>query len=283
MLRSIDVGKILIKKLWLTKTDWDDRFPRVLQKECLQYQSQILEIKNVSIPCWIGPISESQNAEIHGFSDASNLAYGAVIYLRIQSSAHNLHTSLLFSKTKVAPLKVQSIPRLELCGAVLLSRAMKFVIQFLSFEKINIHCWTDSTVVLNWIKSYQSKWKAFVANRVSELQKELPNAQWHQISSYKNPANCGSRGCSATDLRSHELWRNGPVWVKLDKECWPKGKEIANTNLEMRGSVNINVQSFFKAKELFSRFSSWSKLLRTFVYIFRFTQHCKFRANEYCN
>lgn len=107
--------------------------------------------------------------ELHGFSDASKTAYAAVIYLRVEDHQGNIHISLVTSKTKVAPIRQVSIPRLELCGAVLLAKLMAEVGEVMGVQKLDWHAWTDSEVVLAWLNSHPSRWKTFVANRVSDI------------------------------------------------------------------------------------------------------------------
>jgi len=82
--------------------------------------------------------------------------------------------------------------------------------------------WTDSTITLTWLKQHPSKWNTYIANRVSEVQTLLSSATWHHVSSKENPANCASRRLSASMLLSHDLWWNGPTWLKRSSTTWPK-------------------------------------------------------------
>jgi len=109
--------------------------------------------------------------ELQGFCDSSEAAYAAVLYLRVVASNNTAKCFLLMGKSKVAPSKRITIPRLELCGAWLLARLLHFVRQNLT--RINIKevtAWSDSTVALAWIKSQTAQLKTFVANRVVQIQ-----------------------------------------------------------------------------------------------------------------
>ncbi|XP_017891297.1 uncharacterized protein LOC108631691, partial [Ceratina calcarata] len=119
-------AKILLQIFWIRKLKWDEPLPDDLAERCLSYQSQLLLLRKIEIPRWTGQSNEPQQYQLHGFADASNAAYAAAIYLRVESLDGTVRVALLIAKTKVAPLKVQSIPRLELCAAVLLARLVQF-------------------------------------------------------------------------------------------------------------------------------------------------------------
>ncbi|GFX07981.1 uncharacterized protein TNCV_1236621 [Trichonephila clavipes] len=111
------------QKLWLTKTDWDSPIPKQLTKDWLRFQKAFNEINYLTVSRWVILTAEN-TVELHGFADASSLAYAAAIYCR-QKHNGKIKVQLLVSKTKVAPVKQVSIPRLELCGAHLLSKLFK--------------------------------------------------------------------------------------------------------------------------------------------------------------
>ncbi|KAG1673513.1 hypothetical protein GQR58_015535 [Nymphon striatum] len=157
--------------------------------------------------------SSIPNLELHGFGDASEKGYGAAIYLRIPcSSAYR--TCLVMAKSRVAPLKQMTVPRLELMGALLVARLIMFVKNALHFSDVSIHCWSDSTIVLQWIKGHPSKWKTFIANRIYEIHELTSPDSWSHCSGESNPADLMTRGVSAQNLVDSELWLNGPIWLR---------------------------------------------------------------------
>ncbi len=86
-----------------------------------------------------------------------------------------------------------SLPRLELCAAVLLVRLVKRVREIITVEDSKVFAYSDLTVVLHWLKSQPSEWKVFVANRVAEVQGGLPVTSWRHVRSEANPADTESR------------------------------------------------------------------------------------------
>jgi transposase InsO family protein len=119
------------------------------------------------------------------------------------------------SKTKVAPLKTQSIARLELCAALVGARLLKAVQESLKrLEiKMDVYAWTDSEIVLHWLNAYPGKWNTYVANRTSEIQEVLPRSMWYHIPTKQNPADCASRGQSVEEFMENHMWKYGPECI----------------------------------------------------------------------
>ena len=135
-------------------------------------------------------------------------------------------TSLVTSKTRVAPLATTTIPRLELCGAQLLSKLLQTVKDALNVPLLDVYAWCDSSITLGWINSSQSKLKTFIANRVADITVRIPPSNWRYISTEHNQADVASRGASPRELLGNELWWKGPPWLTLSPNVWPTRTDL---------------------------------------------------------
>ena len=145
-----------------------------------------------------------------GFSDALDAAYAAIIYIHIETDV-SIKTSLIASKTKVAPISGETTPRLELLGAYLLARLIKpYRKQFTLTEFL---CWVDSNAALFWVKSVECEWKQFIQNRIDKVRKRMSPGTWNYCPGELNPADIPTRGLGETDLKDNETWRYGPKFL----------------------------------------------------------------------
>ena len=148
---------------------------------------------------------EVKSVQLHGFCDASESAYTAAVYLRVLDEKDTITISLVVAKTKVAPIKRLTIPRLELCGAVLLARLVNHVGKVLQIHTNDAYAWTDSLVVLSWLRGNPRRFKTFVGNRVSEVMELIPPNRWQHVKGSDNPADSASRGVFPAELIKHVL------------------------------------------------------------------------------
>jgi hypothetical protein len=214
-------AKMLFQHIWTLKVDWDESLSADLHTEWREYYAQLPLLNNIRFPRKT-TIKSAAEIELHGFCDASERAYGACVYLRTITSDGHVWTRLLTTKSKVAPLKSQTIPRLELSGALLLTTLVTTVLQALSRNISWIVYWTDSTIVLHWINTSPHTLKTFVANRMAEIQRKTQISDWRHIPTTDNPADLISRGQSAKDFLRSTIWQYGPEWLQHPEEHWPK-------------------------------------------------------------
>ena len=147
-----------------------------------------------------------QQLQLHGFSDASQAAYGAVVYARYLHKDATVSITLITAKTRVAPVKGLSIPRLELCGAKLLAQLISATATDIEVPASNLYGWCDSTAVFSWLRNPPSKESVFVNNRVTATIDLLPASRWRYVATKDNPADLASRGVFPQDLIVQELW-----------------------------------------------------------------------------
>ncbi|XP_029172429.1 uncharacterized protein LOC114941586 [Nylanderia fulva] len=273
-------AKIFMQKLWTARCEWDAVLPHELFAAWRSYYAHLSTLREILIPRWNGYGSDTVSAEIHGFADASTAAYGAVVYLKLTKRNGSVKITLMSAKSKVAPLKPLTVPRLELSATVLLARLIAFVRTLIPIPSMICHCWTDSTVVLAWLKQSPARWKIFVANRVHEVQSQVPDAIWHHVPSPQNPADLASRGVQPADLKEHLLWWQGPAWLQLPSTQWPEGSESVTTESLTEARAHVHIAQTPNEWELMTRFSSWTKLLRVTAYIRRFTQRLRYRRSQ---
>lgn len=218
-------AKVFMQLLWTLvgengkKLDWDQPLPLTVGESWRKFHIQLPILNEIYIDrCVI--VSDAVSVEIHCFSDASKKAYGTCLYIRSQGKAGNVKVQLLSSKSKVAPLKSQSIPRLELCGAFLAAQLFDKVRQATNLQ-VKTTFWVDSTCALRWIEAAPSTWSVFVANRVAKIQALTEGCEWRHVPGTDNPADLISRGVGPKEIINNNFWWNGPCWLATDRKNWP--------------------------------------------------------------
>ena len=205
--------KLFFQKLCKTKIGWDDPFNGNLLKTWHKLLNGLDGVTALSLPrCYFQGIQVKViSCSLHGFGDASSKAYAAVIYLDVTTTVAGYLKSVA-SKSRVAPVKELTIPRLELLATLVLARLITHVKEALELDVTitNMTCWTDSRVTLFWIKGEEREWKQFGRNRVSEIRTLVPARRWQHCNGEENPADIPSRGLSPVELSKCPLWKEDP-------------------------------------------------------------------------
>lgn len=212
-------GKLLLQALWKLNLEWDQALPPNIETEFHNFLSDLSTVKSISIPRWLSVFETPSTTELHLFTDSSNYAYGAVIYFVTQNSKGEKFSRLLVAKSRVAPIKALTIPRLELCGAVLGARLLHKILSIFSVS--SYYCWTDSQIVLSQINATTEKFDTFVSHRISEIQERTMKSSWRHVPGDMNPADILSRGIKPQALGSLEQWWCGPHFLKQNQSDWP--------------------------------------------------------------
>ncbi|XP_075163153.1 uncharacterized protein LOC142235779 [Haematobia irritans] len=270
------LGKIFLQHLWCLKLDWDESLPQELVTRWIRFRKEIPILSEIEFDRSFWSTGEMVSIELHGFSDASLRAYGAVVYARACDADGKITVVLVASKSRVAPLKSLSLPRLELQGAVLLAGLMNRVKKYIAFGNPATFYWTDSTLVLQWLASHPSRWSTFIANRVSKIHSTSLVQDWYKIEGRDNQADIVSRGMYPSELKTSELWFKGPKFLNNLKESWPiMGSEPLQISEEMeerRAEFTLTATASDERIDLVStrKFSNnFPKLQRVFAYIYR--------------
>lgn len=217
-------AKILLQNIWRDPTNlkWDAILPDHLSSEWKPFITELTNPIALKVPRWIKLTNKPETIEIHSFCDASNLAYACCVYLRVIHVDGSISCNLIAAKTKVAPVRVITIPRLELCGALLLANLTRKCIQALQIDDFTLTTWCDSKIVLAWLATHPTKWTTFVANRVSQIQEMIDATSWKHVPSKLNPADVASRGCSIEELNTSDMWWHGPPFLLSPTQSEPK-------------------------------------------------------------
>ena len=267
--------KIFVQELCVAKMAWDQPLTGSTLEKWHQLVGQLGETSPILLSrCYLEGIPEQiLSYHLCGFCDASLKAYAAVVYLILDTSTQR-HIRILASKTRVAPLKTQTIPRLELLSALLLARLMDSVAHALEGEVslASPHCFSDSTVAVFWIRGEDKTWKPFVQNRVQEIRALLPSVHWSHCPGQDNPADLPSRGCTHQHLSECQFWLTGPEWLKtaelhpievlpfqMPEECRPEMK--VNKSEATHGLLSAVVPAGIGEVMDCKRYSSVARLL----------------------
>ncbi|XP_076396344.1 uncharacterized protein LOC143265864 [Megachile rotundata] len=268
------VAKRIMQDCWKLKIGWDESVPQELYVRWSSYAEQLNFIRDLSIDRRI--LGENHNRiEVHGFCDASKHGYGACVYIRSTEPNGSVLVRLACSKSRVAPIKEITIPRLELCSAQILARLYKEAHPTFHFPIVRTIFWSDSTIVLQWLKKSPRLLKTFEGNRVAEIQALGNSVEWRHVRSCNNPADALSRGQSPSDFLQNHSWFKGPMWLSRPEDQWPVGADLPVSELPgLRKTTCLATVPI--VNEFFHHFSSYSRLLNITSYVYRFR-----RSNNY--
>ena len=256
---------------------WDEDVPSHILEVWEKWLTELPVLNDHLIPrCYYPRSTEAKYLQLHGFCDASESAYAAVTYLRVIDAEGSVTTSLVVAKTKVAPIKRLTIPRLELCGALLLTKLIRHVGKILQIPTSDTYAWTDSLVVLSWLRGNPRRFRMFVGNRVSEIVKSIPPNRWQHVRGYDNPADSASTGIFPAELKKNNQWWEGPHWLKLPESHWPDQPSLLDDHEphdERRNEEPCLALMAVEEDSILDRFSNYTRLKRVTAWMFRFVHN----------
>ena len=272
-------AKILYREICDRKLGWDRQLTDDLRKLWLAWKQHLPEV--IKVPRPISNLQEKiERVVLHAFADASKEGTSVALYAVIHQGS-KAKQGLLASKSRLSK-KNLSIPRLELVAAHMASNILENASRALKvFPVSTMVAWSDSTVVLHWIKG-SGQYKQFVHNRVSKI-KSKSDIEWRHVSTKQNPSDVGSRGCSGNHLK--EEWFKGPAWLK-DELQWPENFITSSSidseveSKKIKEVMNVAVEDVEdKMRELLNKFSLW-KVIRITCWMRRFIKNCRAKSDE---
>ncbi|XP_040071825.1 uncharacterized protein LOC120844234 [Ixodes scapularis] len=273
---------MLFQRLWERGVEWDQVLPSDLYEAWDKWCTYLTALKDVAVPRLIVRDFNKDKTEkaLHVFCDASTKAYGAVAYVASKEEEGRKCVTIVMAKSRVAPLKRLTLPRLELMGALIGARLAHYLTKKLKMEGLPVYLWTDSMIVFYWIRSSANRWKQFIANRVSEIQGLTEPINWRHCPGSENPADLLTRGLMPSALVENNTWWNGPIWLQCSESSWPsqveerpeceeyKAEEKKDTVVQLTIPDEIHLMNL-------ENYSSFNKLVRVTAWIKRFVNNIK--------
>ena len=273
------VPKLVLQNACRQKLQWDETISESDTDKWANWLQSISSLSKVSIDRCIQPTELDMSTsvvELHMFSDASEYAYGSAVYSKIYDVNGNVKCSLLIGKSRLAPIKAMSIPRLELAAAALSVKLFMLAKQELEFKVHEKYFWTDSMIVLGYINNEGKRYKTFVANRLAVIHDVTSPKDWRYVPTKLNPADLASRGLHPYETAKLERWLTGPLFLQNDISQWPKLVSVMQNDddVELK-SVNSTQADAGKSSDsclsrLVAKYSDWYKLQRAVAWLLRF-------------
>ena len=286
------IPKKIQQQLCKMELDWDECIPEKMAEEVMKWKNNLEELSKLEIPrCFKAATEQNKNSksskpsremkveskaktELHIFCDASEFAYGAVAYLKVYNENFG-KVSFIMGKSRVAPIKMITIPRLELTAAVVAAKMYQFVKDEIDMTIDQVIFWTDSQVVLRYLHNTSSRFKVFVANRIQTIQ-EISNVQdWHYVPTNLNPADLASRGIQPYETEKLRFWLQGLDFLqRTDCPKFGQPRQEENDDIEVKRVMACEVKEH-NFTYMLNYFSSYHKLQRSVIWWMRFIKYLK--------
>ena len=272
-------ARVALQEIWKAKKyDWDDPLPEEICNLWHTLFRELEELNKITIPRCLRPYEICGPSELHVFADASATAYGAVAYL-LWPTSQGPKVSLIAARARVAPLRQATIPRLELMAAVVASRLANTIYNEFKTKPEVVKLWSDSKIVLHWLRSDSTMLKAFVGVRVAEIQSTWESSLWQHVPSALNPADDLSRGVDVKNI--HGRWFQGPAFLRLPESEWPNERlgtienDVERKRPKIVGSINPTTPSIDP-----TNYSNWQRLVRITAYCMRFGRNARVSVED---
>lgn len=270
-------AKQILQEIWRRGTDWDQAIDADLAQQWADWTRHLRSLQHTAVPRCYNGYSDADEVQLHIFVDASELAYAAAIYWRTETADGQVHMSLIAAKAKVAPLKLTSIPRLELQAAVLGSRMAATIIEEHDKKPSSKTFWTDSKTVLTWLKTGGRAYRPFVAHRIAAIEENSTLQEWRWVPTKLNVADDATRDVP-TDFNSAHRWYHGPSFLYEPSSAWPSELPTLPTPTGEEKVNTVTVKNAYNIKEAvpnIERFSKWERLIGATARVLQFIDLCR--------
>jgi len=275
---STTKAKIMLQEVWRSEIGWDDPIPEPILTTWTKWLDELKGIRVVGIPrYYCGNFLSSTEIQLHLFVDASELAFAATAYFRVHSQGE-VSTVFVAAKSRVAPLKPLSIPRLELQAAVM---GVRLAATIKAGHTVNISkttFWTDSRNVTCWIRSDARRFKQFIAHRVGEIHEKSEVEDWRWIPTRLNVADEATRINKVCEFEQSSRWITGPDFLRGPEDEWPTEPVLVPPTDEMEYRSYFIVEH--KPVMNITRFSSWTRLIRATAFVLRYVTNLKLKCQR---
>ncbi|XP_063826507.1 uncharacterized protein LOC135075990 [Ostrinia nubilalis] len=269
-------AKQILQEIWRRSTAWDEHLQDDLAERWAKWVQQLEALRAIEIPRCYPHFTQGDNLQLHVFVDASETAYAAALYWRVEDNDGRAHTTLVLAKSRVAPLKTTSIPRLELQAAVMGTRMASCVLEEHDRKPTTRTFWTDSRTVLTWLRTGARSYKPFVAHRIAEIEENTKIEEWRWVPTKMNVADDGTRDVPR-DFDSEHRWFNGPSFLRDDPATWPteERKIQQDTGEERANLIDRRATKLLEVIPQCDRFSRWERFVRTTARVLQFVDRCR--------
>ncbi len=261
------VAKVILQDLWRMGSDWDDLVDGLIKKRWRKWLEGAKKLSRIKIPRRYTTDERQPNEiQLHVFCDASEVAYGCVAYVRFTFKSGEHSCSLVMSKSRLAPIKTVTVPRLELSAARLGARLGHFIRYELDLPVERIQYWSDSTLTMQYLNNNTHRMKVYVANRVTEILDLTKQEEWGHVPGELNTADLLTRGVQDPEELMKSRWPIAPSFLELDEEFWPRLNfdSLDSEDVEIKKKSVLVAIALVETEGIdLTRISNWVRLKRT--------------------
>ncbi|KAL0822677.1 hypothetical protein ABMA28_004699 [Loxostege sticticalis] len=272
-------AKIIIQRVWRLQTNWDEELPDELANEFRTWLSGVESLRSLRLSRLYAHTGGVTRKQLHVFCDASECAYATAIYWLVEYEDGSKRVILTAAKARVAPIKAQTIPRLELQACLIGARLATTIIREHRWQPHRVVYWTDSRTVLHWINNDRVRYPPYVAHRLNEISELTEPEQWKWVPTRDNVADDATRIVNDVKCKD-DRWFIGPSFLYENEDSWPSLNVIDDCDIGRHDDIVLNVTNVEWSVPDAGRFSKHERLVRAMAYVLLFIDKCLRRANE---